>query len=353
VGRADYYISIVDPSGTEIYVAEHFENPRLPVTFELDIPLEEEGEYTLFVNDEDRGLEGSDDNCAIIPFNFQDSTLTLDGVVAALDILNPIDTITASDSVFVLSFPPSPDIAFSAPNPFCAGEVGLLKATPYEENLQWSKDNQIIAGATASILEVTESGRYTVSYTSDGGCTVVAMPIQVNVTPLPAEPIFENTDNLLALSEDIILTDDLSLQWYLNDALIADATETTLCTEESGIYTLEITDANTGCINRFSQEVEYDVKIENCNLTNTESIAVHDFKLYPNPASTWLTIEFQSVTIHPVEVKLFDIIGKSQNLSISRAGNSITIDVENLPNGIYWLQFTLDGNTITKKVVKQ
>lgn len=353
IGRADYFISIIDPLGTEIYVAEHFENPQLPVTFELDIPLEEEGDYVLFVKDEDRGLEGSDDECAIIPFNFQDSTLTLDGVVAELDILNPIDTINASDSVFVLSFPPAPEIAFSAPNPFCVGEVGLLKATPYEDNLQWSKDNQIIEGATAPLLEITESGNYTVSYTSDGGCTVVAMSVPVSVTPLPVEPIFENTDNLLMLLEDIILTDELSLQWYLNDEIIVDATEPNLCTEESGIYSLEITDMSTGCINRFSQEVEFDVKIENCNLTNIEELALENFKLYPNPTSAWLNVEFDLLSSNDIEINLFDVVGKVQNITTTKINRGLSLNLENIPSGIYWLQLTLDRSVLTRKIVKQ
>jgi len=352
IGKADYFISINDPSGTEIYVAQHFENPDLPVTFELDIPLEEEGNYTLFVNDEDRGLEGSDDNCATIPFTFQDSMLTLDGVVAALDILNPIDTINASDSVFVLSFPAAPSIAFSAPDPFCAGEIGLLKATPYEDNLQWSKDNQIIEGATTPILEVTTSGRYTVSYTSDGGCTVVAMPVPVSITPLPVEPIFENADNLLMLLDETLLEEGLTLQWYLNEVLLEGAVEPTLCTEESGIYTLEITDTNTACVNRFSQEVEYDVKIENCNLSSVEALTLENFKLYPNPTSNWLNLEFNQ-PMNEVQISLFDIIGRNQNINTSKSDNTLSIDLGNLPNGIYWLQLTLEGRRMTKKVVKQ
>ncbi|MEN0048527.1 MAG: T9SS type A sorting domain-containing protein, partial [Bacteroidota bacterium] len=266
---------------------------------------------------------------------------------------NPIDTINASDSVFVLSFPPAPEIAFSAPDPFCAGEVGLLKATPYEDNLQWSKDNRIIEGATATLLEVTESGRYTVSYTSDGGCTVVAMSVQINVTPLPVEPIFENTDNLLTLLEDIVLTDDLSLQWYLNDEIIEGATETSLCTEEFGIYTLEVTNVNTGCINRFSQEVDFDVKIENCNLTSVEALALEDFRLYPNPTNAWVNVEFDLSLSNDVELNLFDVVGKAQNISTSKINRGLSLNLENLPSGIYWLQLTLNGKVTTRKIVKQ
>lgn len=104
IGRPDYYISIINPQGQEIYLARHFDNPILPVTFDLNIPIEETGTYLLRVNDEDGGLEGSDDNCATIPFTFQDSLLVLDGVRATLDISNPIDTILARDTVFIFNF---------------------------------------------------------------------------------------------------------------------------------------------------------------------------------------------------------------------------------------------------------
>ncbi|MEM8526778.1 MAG: T9SS type A sorting domain-containing protein [Bacteroidota bacterium] len=353
IGKADYYISIVDPDGTEIYVADHFENPDLPVTFELDVPLQEEGNYMLFVKDEDRGLEGSDDNCATIPFNFQDSTLTLDGVVATLDILNPIDTIMASDSVFVLPFPPPPRITFSAPDPFCTGGIGLLEATPYEENLQWSKDNQIIAGAVAPILEVTESGRYAVSYASDAGCVVLSPVVQVNVTPLPVEPIFENVDNLLMLLDETLLNEGLTLQWYLNEVLLEGETEARLCTEESGIYTLEITNTNTGCINRYSREIEYDAEIENCNLTNSEELVLKNFRLYPNPTSAWLNVEFEQTIATDFEVYLFDVVGKNQSVAFSKTSRGFNLNLEHLPTGIYWLQLRSEGRMITRKVIKQ
>ncbi|MEM9888116.1 MAG: T9SS type A sorting domain-containing protein [Bacteroidota bacterium] len=354
IGRPDYYISIIDPSGEEIYLARHFENPVLPVTFELNIPLEEEGTYLLQVNDEDSGLEGSDDNCALIPFTFQDSLLSADGVVASLEINNPIDTILAADTVFVFPFPASPSIAVSLPDPFCVGTSASLKTTPYEDNLQWSRDGEAIIGATSSILEVRNSGRYTVSYTALGGCTVAAMPVDVVVNELPVEPIFENTDNLLNLLDESILNENTALQWYLDDVALEGENSPTLCATTSGNYTLEIVDNSTGCINSFSQEVAYDSEIINCNISSVEKLILDAFRLYPNPTSDWMYISFSNPDQRLIDLRVVDVLGRIQ-LQQQIIGNQrfISLDLSNLASGVYWLQFSADNRMLSRKIMKQ
>ncbi|MEM9846456.1 MAG: T9SS type A sorting domain-containing protein [Bacteroidota bacterium] len=353
IGRPDYYIAVDDPNGEEIYVARHLNNPVLPVTFELNIPLSEEGTYTLRVNDEDSGLEGSDDNCATIPFTVQDSLLELDGVVATLDIINPIDTILARDTVFVFPFPAAPSIVVTAPDPFCAGGSASLEATPYENNLQWSRDGEAIAGATESVLTVNTSGRYTVSYTAIGGCTVAAMPVDIMVDELPAEPFFENTDNLLNLVDLSILNEDTQLQWYLDDVLIEGAIDPSLCTSVSGNYTLEITNSMTGCTNRFTQEVEYDNQINNCNLSSTTSLSLADFKLYPNPTNDWINVSFVNTEASPISFLVTDMLGRVQLQGQLNGNPANMIDLSHLPNGVYTLHFWVADRVMSRSVVKQ
>jgi PKD repeat protein len=353
IGRPDYYISILDPDGTEIYLAQHFENPVLPVTFDLNIPLIEGESYTLRVNDEDGGLEGSDDRCAAIPFTFEDSLVVLDGVRATLDIFNPIDTITATDTVFIFPFPAAPSVSVSGESALCAGEIVTLKTNPYDTNLQWSRDGQAITGANDITLDVSTSGEYTVSYTSsNGGCTVVAMPLDIVVNELPVIPIFENIDNLLRLVDESVLTDDLTLEWYLEGELLMDEVSPSLCATTSGNYILLLRDNTTGCESSFEMVVDVDVDIVNCNLSNTAALDLEHFQLYPNPTTSTIWLEFEAISNEPYTVRLMDALGRVQ-LEQKLWSGTHQLNIDNLPKGWYILQLT-DGRSVNPyKVLKQ
>ncbi|MBC3844800.1 T9SS type A sorting domain-containing protein [Winogradskyella echinorum] len=79
---------------------------------------------------------------------------------------------------------------------------------------------------------------------------------------------------------------------------------------------------------------------------STESLEINDFKIYPNPAKDYITIE-SNVQISSVQVH--DILGKKV---ISQ--NEITnnrLDVSSLNNGVYFIKVNANGNTITKKII--
>lgn len=354
IGRPDYYISIINPEGEEIYVARHLENPILPVTFDLNILLEENGTYLLHVNDEDSGLEGSDDNCAIIPFTVQDSLLDFEGVRATLDISSPIDTILARDTVFIFPFPASPSVAVSGETNLCFGETTLLEATPYEDNLQWSRDGQAIPNARGNSLTVTTSGRYTVTYTSpNGGCTVVAMPIDIFVTNSPVVPIFENTDNLLRLIDEMSLMDNLELEWYFEGELLEGETNTSLCAENSGNYTLLFRDAGSGCESEFSEFVTINPNVINCNISNINQLSINNLQLYPNPVSNQLSVSFEAMNHRRFKVELINSMGQLITQTIWEGGGTHLIDMSVLPSSWYVLKL-IEGNKVQSfKVLKQ
>ena len=71
-------------------------------------------------------------------------------------------------------------------------------------------------------------------------------------------------------------------------------------------------------------------------------------KLFPNPASTSLTIEandsIESITI-------YNVLGQ-EVVSKNPLSNSTTIDVSNLVNGIYFVNSTIDGKSSTTKFIK-
>jgi len=76
--------------------------------------------------------------------------------------------------------------------------------------------------------------------------------------------------------------------------------------------------------------------------------------VYPNPFSTTTTVDLNLNQTSAVDVKLVNMIGQtvySENYGLLGAGkNSITLDAQNLPAGMYYLHLNVDGRDYTRKV---
>jgi len=70
-----------------------------------------------------------------------------------------------------------------------------------------------------------------------------------------------------------------------------------------------------------------------------------NFTIYPNPAQEVLKIESQH---HIESVKIYSLLGK---LIKNEFNNSI--DISELKMGLYFVQVTIDGKTVTKKFIKE
>ncbi|AUC82303.1 zinc-dependent metalloprotease family protein [Lacinutrix sp. Bg11-31] len=115
-----------------------------------------------------------------------------------------------------------------------------------------------------------------------------------------------------------------------------------------GDWKLNVTDTgigDDGVLNSWS--------ITYCGV-QTSTLGVTEFdsnliKMYPNPASTELTINFSS--INELDVTLFDLLGR-QVLSKNLVKNDNRINVSNLASGTYIVQMLVAGkNKVIKKLI--
>ncbi|MAZ72551.1 MAG: hypothetical protein CMC70_05325 [Flavobacteriaceae bacterium] len=87
----------------------------------------------------------------------------------------------------------------------------------------------------------------------------------------------------------------------------------------------------------------------------TEPIPTNEIVVVPNPFSETITIEHSP--LHKLDtVKLFDVLGKVYNISISEEKNQLSINnVDYLPKGMYFLVLkdTNSGSTIVKRLLKK
>ena len=148
------------------------------------------------------------------------------------------------------------------------------------------------------------------------------------------------TEDETILYPNIYQFDDLNFHWFQSgNKLVTDSLWVADC---------------SGSIN-FIESANYFYKTINININ--ESIGDYEeganVLVYPNPTTGELRITNYELRIKDVEV--FDVYGRKQKVE-SRKGEKekgeITIDITNLPTGIYFIKIETDKAIITKKILK-
>jgi len=158
----------------------------------------------------------------------------------------------------------------------------------------------------------------------------------------PPQAISQSVDTLFAIAGSA------SYQWYFNGNIINGATDYFYIAIASGDYNVVATDVN-GC--------EVEAAIFNV-LANAWSLVIGQWSLYPNPVSDKLTIHKAQVTRGTaVEISIYNMLGEME-LAVDLPTAycllpTCSIDVSNLPPGLYYIEITADEKLFRNKFVKQ
>ncbi|MGB4930939.1 MAG: T9SS type A sorting domain-containing protein [Chitinophagales bacterium] len=238
-------------------------------------------------------------------------------------------------------------ISAGGPISFCQGGSVLLTATYSGASLQWKKNGTNIPGATGATYNVTTKGNYTCVTTSACG-TVESTPIFVNVIKNPNASISAGGPTTFCAGGSVVLTEvavaGCTYQWYKGASPIAGATSLTYTATASGNYKCRVTKAATGCYkNSNAIAVSVPCREENNIIENT-------FSLYPNPANNFITIETDFSTEKTIYIT--DALGQIVK-TITTSENNITIDLNGIASGVYFIKMEDGINSVTKKFIKQ
>ena len=119
----------------------------------------------------------------------------------------------------------------------------------------------------------------------------------------------------------------------------------TVVSVKSGYYYLEM----YGTPNTDSYQFPYAYQVAfTPDATPTMELTESQIKVYPNPTSTVLNIELPENTSSVFEVFLTDIVGKVMKKDVL-AGQKTSIDVSELPNGLYFAQILEGGKVVGVK----
>ncbi|MDD4685441.1 MAG: T9SS type A sorting domain-containing protein, partial [Bacteroidales bacterium] len=86
-------------------------------------------------------------------------------------------------------------------------------------------------------------------------------------------------------------------------------------------------------------------------LTNVETGERETIKVYPNPAKDYIYVDIDATNFDKGEIELFDMQGKLVKRAKLNAKQGNRVDVSNLNAGAYTYNVSLNGKTISGKII--
>lgn len=224
----------------------------------------------------------------------------------------------------------------------------IVPTNATNQNVSWGSDNPSVAKVSSlGLVTGISAGSATITITTSDGnktdsCIVTVLPASISVTGVSVSPNSENlaiagTQQLTATISPADATNK-NVSWSSDNSSVATVNSSGMVTGiASGIATITVTtmDGNkTGsCIITVSS-------------TSTNELTNQNIELYPNPATTILTIK--NLTEGAL-IKVYDLQGRLMLLS----DNNEYINVSELSNGIYYVEISNNGTKSTHKFFKK
>jgi PKD repeat protein len=347
IGDVDLLYDIISTSGiVQSVSANNAITQSFPLVINLSNPLQLTGQdVTIEVWDDDGwpfGLE----YCGGVTFNplQQAGIFSANGGGLSINYTVmevPANTVTSTDTIYVYDYPIIPNIVYDTLN-------NLIYTSADSIAMQWYFYNSPIPGATDTFIQPTSSGVYSLVVVNEYGCTAISLEVLVVICDTTYQPMLDDNGSTAWMLDSAIYS---NLQWYGSNGIINGANQSFFPATVSGLYYIVATD-EFGC-NYSSESVLLSTSL------NSESISFSGIvKIGPNPVSNGspLTIYVQNAEFSEATIVLMDIYGREV---VRRVVNPSLFpyrfnsqEISELPNGLYFLDISFDGNKIRKKIIK-
>lgn len=182
----------------------------------------------------------------------------------------------------------------------------------------------------------TIPGAYTDILASVFGCdSIVVTTLIIDELPQPTVVI----DGLLLST----LESYASYQWYFEGSPIDGATNVSYEAQENGDYTVEVINEN-GCVGMSNIYTVITVGVTELN--------AFEVRVFPNPTSGQVRIEFSHVGDSYRELVVFDMAGKVVFEKTLPRDQSAVIDLSSLARGTYTMRVATGTEVLEKRIVR-
>lgn len=245
------------------------------------------------------------------------------------------NTSTVNNYITVNPLPTTPSINVTPSANVCQGQTTTLTVSnPCSGcNYTWSPTFQ-----TGTTIQNTSTATFSVSASNNCG-QATSNPVSIVVNQLPPTPTITNNSGLLTSSSTT------GNQWYFNGSPLSSQTSQSLSPTQSGDYYVIVTDGN-GCSSAQSNTINFTV-------TSIDNNAKTSIAIYPNPSTGLLYIQF-SESEENILLELFDVEGKKvlkQYLKEINSGQLQSLNIAELPNGIYQLRMSANSSTTNHRII--
>ncbi len=245
-----------------------------------------------------------------------------------------------------------------------AGATLSHQGLPSEASLQFSQ-NPVEPGSTVTIAVggLITPGDYPLEILASDSTNIFSTQIIIRVVTQPDQPTLQTPE-----PEELLLTATPSLTWRDSEAAVTYTLEVardnlftdTILVEQltsssytfleplsPGIYYWRVA-AGNAC-DRFISEVRsFDI-----STTEVDAPVPIRLMLYPNPARDQLTLDFGGATVHELGWRIRAVNGQILLNGREPLAGMTTINLSDLPEGLYLLEITSKDFSVVRKIIKQ
>jgi hypothetical protein len=233
---------------------------------------------------------------------------------------------------------------------FCPGTGVELKISNVYPDItyQWKRSGVAIAGVTQpSYQGQLPSGDYVVQ-AYNGVCSIESDILTLTTKPSPPKPsLFAKGPNVWLLACDNITAKDY--RWYFNEQMITGAKSNQYVANQNfGSYYVSINDGGDCYTNSDVITITSDGVINGVDELFGDAILVH-----PNPTAGVVNVALGVTLSGELKVEVVNAFGQAVGRFQYKNSSGFTIDLSELPDGVYFCRMSYQNSVVVKKVIKQ